>query len=123
MKRLDLIERKLKAIRDKDVSDIVAKRVYIPFMGKAGVDKLKGKTIGATHISNWLEVRARVLEDAREISEAEIETRIKELAETLCDNCKKLVSLAEPRNISESCAKDYDALCKIWLYQFSLGKT
>ena len=127
-KRLDLIERKLKAIRDKDVEDIVAKRVYIPFMGRAGVDKITRdtgslrfeSTIEPADISDWLEVRAKVLEDAKRLSIAEIEARIETLSKTLCNSCKKLVSLDADRT-GMPCAKDYETICKIWLYQFSLG--
>ena len=126
-KRLDLIEVKLGAIRDKDVDDIVTKETYIPFMGRAGVDRIAGRftlkpVIRASHIADWLEVRAKVLEDAKMLSVAEIEARIDALSKTLCVKCSELIKPDTDRTVMP-CADCYEALCKIWLYQFSLGLT
>lgn len=111
MKRLDLIERKLTAIRAKDANSIVAKRIHLPFMGKLGT---------VSGIGEWLTRRVEILEDAKQRPEPEIEEQIVKLSEGVCKKCQDALA-REPLEISIPCKKDYETMCAIHLYRFSLG--
>jgi len=119
-KRFDLIERKLKAIRDKDVAKIVREQIYLPI---SNVLTSQNEAERIVSVGAWLKRRINTLEKAKVLSESAIADEINTLYETLCDNCKKIVDsqlTGEPIT-TPSCDKDYETLCTMQLYQFSLG--
>jgi len=112
MKRLDLIERKLQSIADKDVSEIVSREVRLPvsILGLSKAQRIDG-------INGWLNSRIKVLVNAKVLPESAIKDEINGLQVMLCDRCKKIKEVAE----SSPCAKDYETFIAIQLYRFSLG--
>jgi hypothetical protein len=59
--------RKLQAIRDKDVDGIVAKKVYLPFIGNNYTKQ---------QLVNWFQSRIDLLEQAVNATDQQIENRV-----------------------------------------------
>jgi len=103
------VDRKLNAIKDKDIGDIIAKKTILPFMGVVTDAKI---------IQDWLGRRQAVLEEAMSLSVKECEKRIEVLTGGLCRACKEIVKCTDA---PDPCEKDYESVCAITLYQFSIG--
>lgn len=119
MKRLDLIDKKLQAIRDKDTAEIVSEKVPLP-ISLSGLST----TEQVDKVDEWLKVRIVVLERAKKLSESAIQDEIAKLYKALCEKCKKLADDAVgdmPREMGTPCNEDYETFMAWHLYQFSLG--
>jgi len=120
MPRFDLIARKLGAIKDKNVNEIVAERVYLPISNTL-ISKTKNERIG--EVSKWLARRVDVLETAQSMTDSKINITIQKLYQGLTRSNKEMLDSSTDNEARELFASnpDYESLCAMHLYNFSLG--
>jgi len=104
------IQTKTLAIESKDAKEIVAQSVYIPFMGVA-------KDVAV--VQAWLDKRKTILQNT--VSTLQAKNSIELLKSVLCEDCKKYLIDGSSKPELKPCAVDYDNICAIILYEFSIG--
>ena len=103
---------KLQAIKEKDCTKIVLDEVYLPFLGKPA---------NVSVIDDWLAIRIRAFEYVEKTSKDSVLKEIEGLTNTLCPTCRVRADVKDVSHLDPCGAQDYGTLCKIWIYQFSLG--
>ena len=111
------LNRKLQAIRDKDVAQITADHVYIPFLGSS---------YSEAQLQAWLDKRITQLEDikAKNYTDQQIATRLNTVYNSLSASDKLIsdkILADEPYELNPSNADNYDKLIAIILYKFVDG--
>jgi nickel-dependent lactate racemase len=110
----DKLNRKLNAINSKNVSEIVAKKVNIPFLGTDYTEQ---------QLTNWLNKVAAVLENVRDgaYTDQQIQTFMTNVYNSLSASDKLIadkILANEPYELNASDADNYDKLRAIIIYRW-----
>lgn len=109
---LDKLNTKLNAILAKDLDDIVARKVYLPFMGNSYTK---------AELQAWLDKRSGLLQKAKTLTEAQI-TQARKVVYNSLSAFDKLIAdriiAGEPYDFTPSDQDAYEKLVLIILYKF-----
>jgi len=115
----DKLETKLQAILDKNLDEIVANKIDLPFMGK---------TYTRTNLQAWLQKRIDLLNSVKagNYTDAQITKFINNVYKTLSASDKLIadkIIAGQPSWDSASNADSYEKLVLIKLYKFVTSST
>ena len=114
---MDRIDIKIKAIKDKDLDEIIKKKTYIPFLGKNYTKE---------QLQTWLDKRVQILERLKKLNSSGFELEKNNLYKKLSKKEKlladEILTEGQIELIEYDTEEEWENLSDIRLYKFVINE-